>query len=90
MNNLYLNNYSQNDGLSNNKVTAIEIDQTGRMFVGTLDGLNVLENNRFTEILNKNSSMRDYMYIYSIKCMNDSIFVCCTHKNPLGNLSESI
>ena len=90
LNNLYLNNYSQNDGLSNNKVTAIEMDQTGRMLVGTLDGLNVLENNRFTEILNKNSSIWDYMYIFSIKCMNASIFVCCTHKNPYGKLSESM
>ncbi|MBK7447784.1 MAG: hypothetical protein IPJ45_17525 [Ignavibacteria bacterium] len=63
LNNLYLNNYSQNDGLSNNKVTAIEKDQTGRMLVGTLDGLNVLENNRFTEILNKNSSYKG-LYVY--------------------------
>ncbi len=89
LNNLYLNNYSQNDGLSNNKVTAIEMDQTGRMLVGTLDGLNVLENNRFTEILDKKSSMRDYMYIFSIKCMNDSVYVCCTHKNLYGKLTES-
>jgi ligand-binding sensor domain-containing protein len=89
LNNLYLNNYSQKDGLSNNKVLALEKDHTDRMLVGTLDGLNILENNRFTEMLNKNVSMRDYMLIYRMKRMNDSLFVCCTHKNPYGNLSES-
>ena len=90
LNNLYLNNYSQKEGLSNNKILAIEKDQTGRILVGTLDGLNVLENNHFTEIINKNSSRRDYMYIYSIKCINDSVYVCCTNKNLYGKISESI
>lgn len=90
LNNLYLNNFSQKDGLSNNKVLALEKDQAGQLFVGTLDGLNVLENNHFTEIINKNSSRRDYMYIYSIKCVNDSVYVCCTHKNLYGTISKSI
>ena len=89
LNNIYLTNYSQKDGLSNNKVLSLEKDPTGRMFVGTLDGLNVLENDHFTEIINKNSSMRDYMLIYRMKFMNDSVYVCCTHKNINGNISES-
>lgn len=90
LNNLYLNNYNQNDGLINEKVLALEKDRAGRMLVGTLDGLNVLEQNRFTEILNKNSSVKDNMLIYSIKCLNDSVYVCCTHKNLYGKISESI
>jgi ligand-binding sensor domain-containing protein/two-component sensor histidine kinase len=89
LNNLYLNNYSQKDGLSNNKVLSLEKDPTGRMFVGTLDGLNVLDHGHFTEIINKNSSIRDYMLIYSIKCMNDSIYVCCTLDNQFNKISES-
>lgn len=47
LNNLYLNSYSEKDGLSNDKVLAIEKDHSGRMLVGTLDGLNVLDSDRF-------------------------------------------
>ncbi len=89
LNNLYLNNYSQKDGLSNNKVTAIDKDQSDRIFIGTLDGLNVLEHNHFTEVLNKNNSLYDNMFIFGTKCINDSVYVCCTHKNLYGKISES-
>ncbi len=89
LNNLYLNSYSQKDGLSNNKITAIGIDQSDRMIIGTLDGLNVLEHNRFTGVLNKNSSKYDYMFIFGIKCMNDSVYICCTHKNRYGKIEKS-
>ncbi|MBS1553066.1 MAG: histidine kinase [Bacteroidetes bacterium] len=89
LNHLYLNNFSQKDGLSNNKITAIGKDHSDRMFIGTLDGLNVLEDNRFTVVLNKNSSLYDYMLIYGIKCRNDSVYVCSTHKNLYGRIAKS-
>jgi len=78
LNNLYLNNYSQKDGLSNDKVLAIEKDHSDRLFVGTLDGLNVLDNGNFFEIKNLTASVLDYTYIYEIKCMNDSVYIAGT------------
>jgi len=81
LNNLYLINYSQKDGLSNNKVLAIEKDPADRMLVGTLDGLNILDNDSFKVINNKIGSGRDYMYIYDIKCFNKSVYVSGTFNN---------
>lgn len=89
LNNLYLSNYSQKDGLSNNKVLAIEKDQSGRMLIGTLDGLNVLEQDSFKLILDRNFSARDNMNIYGIKCLNDTVFVSGTFNNQNQFINRS-
>lgn len=79
LNNLYLENYTENDGLSNNKVLAIERDHAGRMLVGTFDGLNVLENDSFNVLISKSGSTVDYTYIYGINCLNDTVYVNGTY-----------
>ena len=85
LNNLYLSNYSQKDGLSDDKVLAIEKDASDRIFIGTLDGLNVLENNSIKLIKTTIGSMYDYTYIFGIKCINDFIYVSGTFKSK-GNI----
>jgi len=88
LNNLYLINYSEKDGLSNNKVYAIKRDNAGRMLVGTFDGLNILDSNNFKIIYSKTVS-NDYMYIYDIKCVNDSIYVNGTFPNKINFIRKN-
>jgi len=81
LNNLYLENYSQNDGLSDNKVLAIDQDASDRMFIGTLDSLNVMENGSIKALNIEIESSYDYMYIFDIKTNNDLVYVCGAFKN---------
>ncbi|MFZ1321301.1 MAG: two-component regulator propeller domain-containing protein [Ignavibacteria bacterium] len=80
-NNLYLLNYSQKDGLSNNKVLAIEKDQSDRIFIGTLDGLNVLENESINIVNTKIKSLWDHLFIYEIKSINNLVYISGTFEN---------
>ncbi|HMR41359.1 MAG TPA: two-component regulator propeller domain-containing protein, partial [Ignavibacteria bacterium] len=87
LNNLFITNYSQKDGLSNNKILAIEKDKSGRIFIGTLDGLNVLESDSIN-IINVNvNTIVDYMYINGIENINDLIYISGTFKT-YGNISK--
>ena len=77
-NNLYLVNYSQKDGLSNNKVLAIKKDHAGRMLVGTFDGLNVLDNDSFNIITSKEVLLMNY--IRDINTIDDTVYVLGTFR----------
>lgn len=44
LNNLYLKNYAEYDGLINNNVNAVTKDNAGRIIIGTFKGINILEN----------------------------------------------
>lgn len=83
LNNLSLVNYSQKDGLSNNKVLALEKDNAGRMLVGTLDGLNVLDGARFNIVISRMGTILDYTYIYDINCINDTVYVSSSYHNSI-------
>ncbi len=89
LNNLSLFSYSQKDGLSNNKVLAIEKDHAGRMLVGTHDGLNVLDSARFNIIISKTGSAVDYTYIYDINCINDTVYVSASYHNSIYFIRQS-
>ncbi len=86
LNNRFIMNYSQQDGLSNNKVLAIEKDASDRIFIGTLDSLNVLDNDSIKIIDIKIKTSPDYMYINGLKNINDLIYISGTFKT-YGNVS---
>lgn len=81
LNNLYLNNYNYKDGLSNNNVLAIEKDLSDRIFIGTPEGLNVLDNDNIYNIHDKIGINKDYTYIYDIKCLNNLVYASGTFSN---------
>lgn len=50
LNNLFITNYSESDGLSNNNITSLLVNEKGIKLVGTFDGLNILENDNFMKV----------------------------------------
>ncbi len=53
LNNLYLKNYTEYDGLINNNINTITKDNYGRIIIGTYKGINILENNNLFELKNE-------------------------------------
>ena len=75
LNNLFLKNYGKNDGLSNKIIYALSQDKFGRIIAGTFNGLNFLENNKFTNIkINSLNNITDY--IQNIKVFEDTVYIC--------------
>jgi ligand-binding sensor domain-containing protein len=80
LNNLYLENYNENDGLINNNVYSIVKDISGKLLLGTFNGISVLENGRFDQI--KDDSFKSLNeYVYSIKNINNEYYVCAALKS---------
>jgi ligand-binding sensor domain-containing protein len=75
LNNLYLKNYNENDGMSSNSVYSIIKERSGKLLIGTFNGVNILENGRFGPI-RSNSKTTLTEYIYSIKNINNDFYVC--------------
>ena len=50
LNNLYLKSYNENDGMSSNSVYSIASEKSGKLLIGTFNGLNILENGKFHQI----------------------------------------
>jgi ligand-binding sensor domain-containing protein len=80
LNNLYITNYSEEDGLSNNNVQSIISDSHGRILIGTFNGLNIFENDSFN-IIKSNSKNKLTDYIYQLNCINNKVFVCGNFEN---------
>lgn len=74
LNNLYLKSYNENDGLSNNTVYSIVKENSGKIIIGTFNGINILENGKFHRI-KKNIGKPLTEYIYGIKNFDNNIFV---------------
>ena len=75
LNNLYLRNYNENDGLSSNNVYSIEEERSGKLLIGTFNGVNILENGKFGHIKsNINKTLTEY--IYHIKNIDNDFYVC--------------
>ena len=75
LNNLYLKSYSERDGMSNNNVYSIVKERSGKLLLGTFNGLNLLDKGRFKRISTKSDKTLTE-YIYRIKRINDDYFVC--------------
>jgi len=75
LNNLYINSYNGNDGMNCNNVYSIMKDNTGKLIIGTFNGINILENGRFKAI--KGSADKTLTeYIYQIKKIKNDFYVC--------------
>lgn len=74
LNNLYLMNYNESDGLSNNNVYSIANDKYGNLIFGTFNGISVLKNESLTSI-KKHFSQTQTEYIYFIKNVNNEFYV---------------
>lgn len=74
LNNLYLSSFNENDGMSSNSVYSIMKERSGKLLIGTFNGLNILENGKFdhlksnskktlTEIINSISNSNNEFYL---------------------------
>ena len=75
LNNLYIKSYTEKDGMSSNSVYSIVKDRSGKLLIGTFNGLNILENGKFDHIKSiSNKTLTEY--IYRIKNINNDFYVC--------------
>ncbi|MFK5891062.1 MAG: histidine kinase [Flavobacteriaceae bacterium] len=79
-NNLYLKSYNENDGLGNNIVNTIAKDESGKLLLGTFNGISVLENGRFNRIKNNLNNIFTG-YVYSIKEFDHQYYACAAFTN---------
>lgn len=77
LNNLYLKNYNENDGLSSNSVYSIMKEKSGKLLIGTFNGLNILENGKF-DLIRNNSKKTLTEYIFSIKKTDNEFYISGT------------
>ncbi len=75
LNNLYIKSYNENDGMSSNSVYSIVKERSGKLLIGTFNGVNILENGRFKHIISDSKkTLTDY--IHSIKNYNNEFYIC--------------
>lgn len=74
INNLYLKSYNENDGLHNNNVYSIAKESSGKLLLGTFNGISILENGKFDQVKNEyNKAFSEY--IYTIYNINNEFYV---------------
>ncbi len=75
LNNLYLKSYNENDGMNSNNVYSIVKERSGKLVIGTFNGINIFENGSFKQIKgNSNKTLTEY--IYRIKTYKNEFYVC--------------
>ncbi len=77
LNNLYLKNYNETDGLNNNIVYSIVKEKSGKLIVGTFNGVFVFDNGKFI-YLSSNSINSISEYIYGIKEYKNEFYISAT------------
>ena len=75
LNNLYLKSFGESDGMSNNNVYSVLKEKSGRLWIGTFNGINLYENGKF-QLVKSNSVKTLTEYIYRIKNIGNDIYVC--------------
>lgn len=78
LNNLYLRSFSEADGMSSNVVNSIAKSNAGQILVGTINGINLLENGTFSRVPNKTSSGL-IEYIHHVKNIDNELYICGTY-----------
>ncbi len=81
LNNLYLRNFSEKDGLTNNNVNCIVKAKSGKILFGTINGISILDNGVISP-LKDNSGKILSGYINDIKCYDEDIYVCWAPETP--------
>ncbi len=74
LNHLYLKSYSENDGLSSNSVYSIVMERSGKLLIGTFNGLNILDNGKLNH-LGSHSNKTLTEYIYNIKTTGNEFYI---------------
>ncbi len=75
LNNLYLKSFNENDGMSSNSVYSIAKAESGRMLIGTFNGVNILDNGKFG-LFNSNPGRALTEYIHNIKLIGSDFYIC--------------
>ncbi|MEK7718771.1 MAG: two-component regulator propeller domain-containing protein [Bacteroidota bacterium] len=87
INNQYLKNYNEKDGLNSNNIYSIVKESSGNLVVGTFTGVNIFENERFGQIKNNSNKLLS-ANIYAIKNIDNEFFIsCASEKNELISIS---
>ena len=87
LNNLYLKSYNENDGMNSNNVYSIVKERSGKIVIGTFNGINIFENGRFDQIKG-NSDKTLTEYIYHIKSIGNDLYACGAFgRNEIKNIS---
>lgn len=81
--NFYLSSYTEEDGLSNNSVHSITKDNYDRIFIGTYNGVNLFDKNKF-EHIKKDPKSPLTEYIFNIKALNDGVYITGGFPNTDG------
>ncbi|MEG8947244.1 ligand-binding sensor domain-containing protein [Rosettibacter firmus] len=81
LNNLYLRNYSEKDGLTNNNVNCIEKEKSGKILFGTINGINILDNGIISPLKNKSGKILTG-YINDIKSYDKNIYINWASETP--------
>lgn len=82
-NNIFMSNYTEKDGLSHNNIISLLVNNKGEKLIGTFDGLNILEKNKFDKITTGNEA-NITNYIYEIKNGLDNNYLVCGSYNLLS------
>jgi ligand-binding sensor domain-containing protein len=82
-NNLYLRNYTEEDGLNNLIINAITKSNSGELILGTFNGITVLQNDKFYPLKFRNKIITND--IYSVKNFNGDIFVSWSTQELFNN-----
>lgn len=81
LNNLYLRNFSEKDGLTNNNVNCIEKDKSGKILFGTINGISIWEKGTISPLKNNAGKILSG-YINDIKCFDGYNYVCWAPETP--------
>lgn len=76
LSNLYIQNYSENDGLVNNNVNCILKDNSGKLLLGTINGISILESGVIQQLrYNSGEAITGYInnFIFSKNYVNVSL-----------------
>jgi len=81
LNNLYIQNYSDEDGLSNNNVNSITKHSSGKLIFGTINGVNTFESGLIKRL--KYNSGKDVIgYITHVQSFDNYIYVNLSSNKP--------
>lgn len=75
LNHLYLRSYTENDGMSSNNVYSIIGDPSGHLVIGTFNGINIFNHERF-DCLKGSSDKTLTEYIFRIQHIDTDFYVC--------------
>ncbi len=81
LNNLYLRNFSEKDGLTNNNVNCIEKYKSGKILFGTINGISIWEKGIISPLKNNAGKILSG-YINDIKCYDEEIYVNWAPETP--------